>query len=350
MRAPIRDLYDWAKCVGTPPGRGAHAVLQRFRCGSSRDDQIPVEPGHGLSQRHAVEHAAPERIAIRTSPQLRKPTAKEEGKAFAAIIKPVPPAPYGSPINTTTATTTVQRAPAEQQHQHHLLNGPVVPAPRRDARRQPRARAQTFPAKETQNRNRIERLAAGAAIGLAVIAAMSPQPTQAAVRARIRAVGFRVRREGFNVLNEGGDARYNSVHRPVFFVFVLDSQTHDNKGVLAYLVCASSQATKGPVLTNAPESPGSSGYRRTLNFDGRNNRPVDTWKPGAPTRQSRSNHRLDTGLRYGEFRAGVQAAARCHQWVHRLDHRCLRPGGRSTCAQRGGPCGVALQHSGGNRG
>ena len=202
---------------GPRPG-GVCAVLLRFRCGASRDDQIPVEPGHGLAKGQAVEHVAPERFAICTSPQLSKPSAQEEGKALAAIVKPVPPAPHGSSSAAGATTAKVNGTAGQQQRQHHLLHGPVVPAPRRATQRQPRARSQTFPANEAQNCNGIARLAACASIGLAVVAAVSPQPAQAAVRARLRAVDLGVRAEGFQMLIEGGDARYNSVHRPVSVV------------------------------------------------------------------------------------------------------------------------------------
>ena len=47
---------------------------------------------------------------------------------------------------------------------------------------------------------------------------MSPKAAKAAVRAGIRTVGVGVRHDGVQMLIEGGDARYNSVHRPVCFV------------------------------------------------------------------------------------------------------------------------------------
>ena len=50
-------------------------------------------------------------------------------------------------------------------------------------------------------------LAAGAAIGLAVVAAASPQATQMAVRAGLRAVALGGRADGFDMLIEGGGAR-----------------------------------------------------------------------------------------------------------------------------------------------
>ena len=50
-------------------------------------------------------------------------------------------------------------------------------------------------------------LAAGAAIGLAVVAAVSPQATQTAVRAGLRAVALGGRADGFDMLIEGGGAR-----------------------------------------------------------------------------------------------------------------------------------------------
>jgi hypothetical protein len=71
-------------------------------------------------------------------------------------------------------TCTAQRAAGEQQEQNLLLKRPVVPAARRDAQRQTRARAAAGSAAKTQNGNRIEG-ASGAAIGLAMVAAMRPQ-------------------------------------------------------------------------------------------------------------------------------------------------------------------------------
>ena len=50
-----------------------------------------------------------------------------------------------------TASTPMHRTAGQQQCQHRLLHGPVVPAPGRDAQRQPRTRSQTLPAQETQN-------------------------------------------------------------------------------------------------------------------------------------------------------------------------------------------------------
>ena len=58
------------------------------------------------------------------------------------------------------------------------------------------------PALEAQHRNRIA-LAAGAAIGLAVVAAVSPQPAQTAVRAGIRAVDLRGRADRFQNADRG---------------------------------------------------------------------------------------------------------------------------------------------------
>ena len=57
--------------------------------------------------------------------------------------------------------------------------------------------------------------AAGMISGRVFALAVSPQPAQTAVRAGIRAVALRGRADRFQMLIEGGDARYNSVHRPV---------------------------------------------------------------------------------------------------------------------------------------
>ena len=185
------------KVCGAPARAGARAVPRPLRCDSSRDDQLPIEPGHRLGQRHDIDHVAPQRVAIRQATQLGESAAQHEGKVFTTRIEPVSPATHGSPGPARAACAPMHRTAGQQQRQHRLLHGPVVPAPGRDAQGQPRARSQTLPTQEAQHRNRIARLAAGAAIGLAVVAAVSPQATQTAVRAGLRAVALGGRADGF---------------------------------------------------------------------------------------------------------------------------------------------------------
>src|SRR5438105_13860658 len=152
----------------------------------------------------------------------------------------------------------VQRACAEQQQQHRLLHDPVVPAAWRDARGQPRACSLARSTQEAQYRHRVERLApTSAAVGLAVIEAVTPHPGTLAMRAGPRAVQLGVRGDGDQVLREACDAPYNAVHRSVFVVRG-SRQTHDTNGVPAYLACAPSRDEIGSVLTNAPNDRGTS--------------------------------------------------------------------------------------------
>jgi hypothetical protein len=60
-------------------------------------------------------------------------------------------------------------------------------------------------ANEAQNRHRIERTAARASIGLAVIAAMAPEPAEVAVRTSIRPVDLGRHLDGTNMLGQSAD-------------------------------------------------------------------------------------------------------------------------------------------------
>jgi hypothetical protein len=61
------------------------------------------------------------------------------------------------------------------------------------------------------------------------------------------------------MLGERGDAWYNSMHRPVSFVSWLGRTSHDNRGVLAYLIDASSRAGLGNISENALNDAGTLG-------------------------------------------------------------------------------------------
>jgi len=220
MRPKIRLLRKTANCVGPRPG-GAHAVSWRFRCALSRDDELAVEPGHSLGQRHAVDHVAPKGIVLGDPPQFRKPAAQEERKALAALLEPVPPSHHRSQGTTRAATAIVERRSAEQQQQHDLLHGPAIPAPRGHEQRQPGACVNTSRAQVARHRHRFARRAAGAAITLAEVAAMSPQSCHPAERTGLRPVNVRVSLDdGGQVLGQCGDTCYDPVHRLVSVVRV----------------------------------------------------------------------------------------------------------------------------------
>jgi hypothetical protein len=97
MRTGIRLRWQGAKCVEAPPGRG-HAVSLSTGVNRSWDDQIAVEPGHGVGQGQVIHHFAPESGRIDAAPPFRKAAAQKERECLAARVEPIPPAPHGAPV------------------------------------------------------------------------------------------------------------------------------------------------------------------------------------------------------------------------------------------------------------
>jgi hypothetical protein len=56
---------------------------------------VVIEPGHRLTQRHALEAGKPERTGIGGTAQAAKAAAQMESEGDAMRLQPAPPAPHG---------------------------------------------------------------------------------------------------------------------------------------------------------------------------------------------------------------------------------------------------------------
>ena len=78
-------------------------------------------------------------------------------------------------------------------------------------------------------------------------------------------------------------------------------------------------------------------------------RPFDSRQPEARAGRSGSGVCVASGVRDGEFRAGLQAAACRHQRLYRSDRGAVRVAARPACAVGGRNGRTALRHTGRNR-
>lgn len=136
MKANIRFLWEWRKCVDSVSG-AKNTVSQYHGRQTSWDvHAILVEPRHRIAQRHVIHAGAPHALPIHGSPQFHKTAAQVESERLAARGQPSPPATASVAAKLCGLTHGAQ-GPACQQHQQYLLlHIPVIPAPGRDAGRQ----------------------------------------------------------------------------------------------------------------------------------------------------------------------------------------------------------------------
>jgi hypothetical protein len=179
---------------------------------------LPIEPRHHFAQRPLRKTSLPE-LAPRTRPaELAPMTTQMKGEAFVAILQVPPPASRRAARWLQRPCARAQRGATQQQRQHRRLRGPGVPASRRQTLRQHRTGLPTAaPARTDKARDRDRVELTGIAIGLALIVAMRPQPSQPASRTACRSIRLRPPQTFPDVLFQRGDRRHNARHKAGFF-------------------------------------------------------------------------------------------------------------------------------------
>jgi hypothetical protein len=180
---------------------------------------LPIQPRHQLSQRLLLQTPLPELLPLLRPPPLGPVTAQVKGEPLMALVQPAPPPSHGTARPAAARRALSQRGPGQQVHQHPRLHAPQVPTSRRQRTRQRRAASATAclsPTQETRNGNRIE--FPGVSIGLALIAAMRPQPSQTTPRTARGSIPLRVLQQRLQMVFKAGDRRHNVRHRRVFLV------------------------------------------------------------------------------------------------------------------------------------
>ena len=86
-----------------------YVVAYPTRISSSRDaDPVAVEPGHGLTQRYALQAVQPECRPIDCAPEFGETASQIEFEREATFTEPLPPTPYGVSCEREDRTGTAQ--------------------------------------------------------------------------------------------------------------------------------------------------------------------------------------------------------------------------------------------------
>src|SRR3546814_18995249 len=113
------------------------AVQPPFRSRASRDDHHPVQPGHGVGQRHISPTGLSELVKLAGAAEFAKATAQVEGE------NPMPPRQPGLQPQPWLASQAdpgdarAQRPPAQTPPPESLQQGPYVPTTAREYSRGP---------------------------------------------------------------------------------------------------------------------------------------------------------------------------------------------------------------------
>lgn len=124
----------------------------------------------GLGQRHRGKAGSPEAGAVAATAQFRETAAQYEGECRGAGMQPVPPPARRMADDAGAACRVAQRGAGQQVQQNPLLFGPRVPAARRDAQRETRARKHRS---STEGGNR-KSVCRSTGIKLLIIASLMP--------------------------------------------------------------------------------------------------------------------------------------------------------------------------------
>src|SRR3546814_12792956 len=91
--ARFARLGQWPNSVGCEIGP-IRAVQPPLRSRASRDDHHPVQPGHGVGQRHGSPTGLPELGKLAGAAEFAKATAPVEGEDILPHPQPGQPAPH----------------------------------------------------------------------------------------------------------------------------------------------------------------------------------------------------------------------------------------------------------------